>query len=167
MTTFWARILIFKAWEKGEITEKCAHYFDELLNSNKMGVDYEVDFNSNGWCVLRNIGFNSKNEEFDLFQYFDKTSYECGYPIGHGTVYLANLINTDYWLDTQILKILEGKPSKHKVLKIEKYLTETDYKCIPLYDRDTVKTKLQEKLNIVYETSYKKPAYTDLLDADY
>ena len=32
MTTLWARMLIFKAWENGEITERCAHYFDELLN---------------------------------------------------------------------------------------------------------------------------------------
>jgi len=35
MTPLWARMLVIKAYENGEIYEECAQYFDHLINKHK------------------------------------------------------------------------------------------------------------------------------------
>ena len=79
MTTLWARLKIWKAFENGEITEECAQYFDELLNNNKyvnvkhhiitLGMGQSITtqseyahFNGTGnICVLGSIGSSELN----------------------------------------------------------------------------------------------------------
>ena len=101
MTPLWARMLVFKAWENNEITEKCAHYFDELIleYSKKRCLhvgQYEL---SSIEEVLENIGklgLNSNN--FDLNHYMNKIHFKNGYaePLHHKTdVYLFEIINVE------------------------------------------------------------------------
>ena len=198
MTTLWARMLVIKAWEKGEITEECAHYFDELLFKNSFiqvftdgGIDTRelTSFNQHYTTrsVLKNIG---GGELFDVLTYIKRTSFEKGYTIGNNTVYLANIIKEDYESLGLSVKSQFGVPlfsaqleefgkewyqedNLESLVKIYNYLKNTNYKnyqlvCNLEYGIKKIKTAQQGK-NIKEEKAktYDKPAYTDLIDADY
>lgn len=184
MTTLWARMLVIKAWEKGEITEKCAHYFDKLLFDN-INMEYQSEdgkyFLSElrylngqyGDCVLKNIGINNN---FNVLNYINKTSFKKGYTMGDETVYLANIINEDYTgLPFYIGKHLFN-PDLNTLITIKEYLEKTEYKCCKNYINDkqpNLKKRLERLINGLSEEknkkrkNYDKPAYTDLIDADY
>lgn len=180
MTTFWARMLVYKAWEKGEITEECAHYFDELLNHYKTNCElHEIeDFNKYHeyrFCVLQNIATNDECE-FQILDYIKKTTYEKD---GEKPVYLANIIHEDYnLLGEEIENYMNSKKADLTGLAtIYDYLISTyfEYKK-PNKGNDEILIKLCNKIFSLggngqtitkQNKSYKKPAYTDLLDADY
>lgn len=143
MTTLWARLKIWEAYKSGEITEKCAQYFDELLNkyrfrektlshvsivTHKHDTVKEELANFNGVdsnCVLGNIGIkNNIYKEFDPIKYIQKTTYVNGNTKGNEKVYLANLLGQEFvGLDGEILAFLKFKnPSKEDVNLIKTYL---------------------------------------------
>jgi len=186
MTTLWARMLVIKAWEKGEITEECAHYFDKLLS---IGSSELIAFNGHYTekSVLDCIG---GGDHFDVLTYIKRTSFEKGYTMGNNTVYLANIIKEDYEsLDLKV-KSQFGVPlftaqleefskewykedNLESLVKIYYYLKNTNYKDYQLvsnleYGIKKIKTAQQGKM-IEEEKAktYDKPAYTDLIDADY
>ena len=155
MTTLWARMLVIKAWEKGEITEECAHYFDELLFKNSFTQIYSYGSGSydtrelicfNGHYstknVLQNIG---GGDHFDVLTYIKKTSFEKGYTMGNNTVYLANIIKQEYESLNLKIKSQFGVPlftsqleefgkewyqedNLESLVKIYNYLKNTNYK---------------------------------------
>jgi len=80
MTPLWARMLVIKAYENGEIYEECAQYFDHLINKhkfNKREINFIEDFTVYGDDTIGNISKNSAyiyNEEQD----FDSVLFNIG-----------------------------------------------------------------------------------------
>ena len=62
MTPLWARMLVFKAWEKGEITEECAHYFDFLINKHKF-IKKEIKYVQN-FSIYGNDTVGNKEQKY-------------------------------------------------------------------------------------------------------
>ena len=168
MTTLWARLKIWKAFENGAITEECAQYFDELLNNNKyVNVKHNIitlgspqaittqseyaHFNgTNEMCVLGSIG--SSENHFDVIKYINETTFENGKRnayIHEGdyktktldkTVYLKNITEVEYSnLGEEILKKLrDPNLTRTKFEIIYNYLKGTHYSAIDYEDADIV-----------------------------
>ena len=174
MTTFWARMLIFTAWEDGEISDECARYFDELLESNEYDLNHNIiNFNSEKWCILRKIGFNEMLNEFEVLKYIKKVKFEKD----GEKVYLASIIKEDYhFLNDEIVKYINSKNTKtDDLMSIYDYLID-NFSILPK-NTDIINKlfckalQIEGKIDYINNKkenkSYKKPAYTDLIDADY
>lgn len=193
MTTFWARMLIFKAWEKGEITEECAKYFDQLIEgayirkieNNIVGITdtYNADTKFPG-CVLQKLTEGSAY--FGVIKYINNASYKNGLTKDNGTAYLANIVGEEYKALLRLCKERIEEPlakNMDEFLTIYEYLKNINDSCFESkHQKNDVLNSLSQKIQnlckektISYELqnghknteSYKKPAYTDLLDADY
>ena len=175
MTTLWARLKIWKAFENGEITEECAQYFDELLNNNKYSkiihefcashqtikLNTVAEFShfngTNEMCVLGSVG--SVNNQFKVMQYILQTSFEMGFTKGDETVYLANILGQDFiGLDAYINEeLIKDKLTLSAWKQIKKYLEETYTVCAKrdVGRKDSV-LSLIEKIKIKIKTLYLK-----------
>lgn len=159
MTTLWARLKIWKAFENGAITEECAQYFDELLNNNKYSkiihefcasnqtikLNTVAEFShfngTNEMCVLGSVG--SVDNTFKVMQYILQTSFENGkrnayihegaYKTSNldDTVYLANIIGQEFvGLDGYINEeLIKNKLTISAWKQIKKYLENTYEIC--------------------------------------
>lgn len=205
MTTLWARMLVIEAWKKGEITEECAHYFDELLfkrstkwlgyyNSEKILVEIQ-SFNTkyDEVSVIQKIGCPENSTKFDVLEYIKNSSFEKGYTIGDETVYLSNIINEEFsllvsmisnefgiseWSDIREDQEWNKESNYESLMIIKNYLEKTNYRAYHNYHDCHFKKNFEEcikhinnkKISKTQEEktkTYDKPAYTDLIDADY
>lgn len=177
MTTLWARLKIWKAFENGEITEECAQYFDELLDMHR----FEFDDSGKGFtsqelksfngdstnCILGQIGGILKYDKkiknyylgFNVLNYIDKTTSEYGgiRKIKNVTyqdepAYLANIIGLEFLgLDYYIKQELNKKELCHfQWVEIKKYLENTYQICAEKDDY-----RKQRVLNLISCINYK------------
>lgn len=175
MTTLWARLKIWKAFENGAITEECAQYFDELLNNNKYSkiihefcasnqtikLNTVAEFShfngTNEMCVLGSVG--SVDNTFKVMQYILQTSFEQGFTIGDETVYLANIIGQEFvGLDGYINEeLIKNKLTISAWKQIKKYLENTYEICAKKdVGRKNYVLSLIEKIQIRIKTLYLK-----------
>ncbi len=143
MTTLWARMLVFEEYKRGRITEKCAQYFDSILNDSERTLNLREKDQSNQLngmnvnCVLGNLGavkYKRNNEiqyRFDVLKYINATTFRDGVPNDTYSepAYLANILGEDYLnLDNEILTLIrysDIEVPKENLVKIVKYLQET------------------------------------------
>lgn len=181
MTTLWARMLIFKAWENGQISEAAAHYFDQMIDSNRLttkqlsesvATQEELrNFNGNNTnCVLGKIGEQNmldkdgnKWSEFSVYRYIQHTSFP-NHSKPNKMFYMANLIGEDFvGLDNYIIEELaKNKLSAEQWEKIKSYLENTYEICAQnnVARKSIVKSLVNsillriQKLNLQEELSY-------------
>lgn len=152
MTTLWARMLIFKAWENGQVSEAAAQYFDQMLNNHRFEIKQHsvsstnfvenqvelMNFNGNDTkCVLGKLGEQKKInkaggqwKEFSVYRYIQHTSFPNPNN-ANKMFYMANLIGEDFvGLDNYIIEELaKNKLSAEKWEKIKTYLEDTYEVC--------------------------------------
>lgn len=145
MTSLWARMLVFYAWQENKITKECAQYFDELIRQHETATTPSAHHPStvncitmNGkdtYCVLGNIGtindYSMEKRNFDVITYIKKTTYENGRRCGghNKTAFLANVIYEDFsQLPTYISAYIKyGNTTRENLILIKNYLRNTQF----------------------------------------
>ena len=152
MTTLWARMLIFKAWENGQISEAAAKYFDQMIEHSRFITTRKeilpmkpvktqeelVNFNGTDMnCVLGKIGEQNmvnkdgdKWAEFSVDRYIQHTTFP-DHSKPNKMFYMANLIGEDFvGLDDYIRdELVKNRLSAEKWEKIKSYLEDTYSIC--------------------------------------
>ena len=148
MTTLWARLKIYEAYKAGTISEKCAQYFDELLNKERFAEKIKSTQGSdtiyvqtelpNLIDVLYHIG--SCGLGFNPAVYVSKATFKDG----DKNVYLLNIVGENVNLRNSIYRFYSKTKYKgtkkdldmfEEINSIKEFLEGTSYMGIEEKDK--------------------------------